>query len=124
MFNIGFIQAMKARFWNYAPPVAGITNSTADVVIKAAPAVATDCNCVSSLQISVSVALANVTTLVVKSGAATVLARFPINTAVQNPIPITLDPPLKGNPGEAINIAAETIFLTGNLLVNAQGYQV
>ncbi len=120
MFQISYLQRMSSRFWSYAPPAAGITNSTADVAVKAA--VVGERNYVASLQVAVSVVLANVTTLVVKSNT-TVLARIPVNTAVGPMPPVNFDPPLRGGVNEAINIAAETIFATGNLLVNAQGYQ-
>lgn len=121
MANISFLQSMGARFWNYAPPAAGITNSTADVSAKAA--VAGERNLVASAQISVSVVLANATTLVIKS-ATTVLWRGGLDAAVSKPITLNFDPPLRGGVNEAINIAAETIFATGNLQVNLQGFQV
>ena len=108
--------------WRYAPPAGGITNSTADVPVKAA--VAAQRNYVTRLQFGAGVALATATELVVKSGAATVLWRMSLPAAVIPGTPIIFDPPLVGAVNEAINVAAVTLFATGNLTVNAQGYTV
>lgn len=107
--------------WSYVPPAGGYTNSTADVPIKAA--VAARRNYLVSLQLSVGVVLANATEIVVKSGS-TIIHRqsLPVTAGVQ--APIVFDPPLRSAVNEALNIAAITIFATGNVCVNAQGYTV
>lgn len=105
--------------WSYVPPAAGITNSTADVVAKAA--VAGQRNYVSALLVSQNV-LANATVLEIKDGA-TVIARFALGTAA-NIFNVPLPKPLVGSVNTALNFATPTIFATGNLLVQVFGYTV
>lgn len=121
MQQLAQAQQMGSRWWNYAPPTTGITNSTADVAAKAA--VAGERNYVSSMQLSVSVVLANATTIAIKSGS-TILARFGLPVTAVGPQTFNFDPPLRGGVNEAINIAAETSFATGNVQVNLQGFTV
>lgn len=107
--------------WSYAPPAGGYTNSTADVAAKAA--VSGKRNYVTGITISAGVALATASELVIKTGS-TVLFRLSLPAAVIPPttIDIPADTPLVGGVNEAINIAAVTLFATGNLSVNLQGY--
>lgn len=108
--------------WAYVPPAGGITNSTADVVIKAAGAAGVR-NYLTTLEFSAGVALANASEIVVKDGA-TVIWRGSLPGAVIAPSRVMFDPPLVGSPATALNIAAVTLFATGNLVVNARGYAV
>jgi hypothetical protein len=107
--------------WSYVPPAGGITNSIADVPIKAA--VAARRNYLVSLQLSVGVVLANASEIVVKDGS-TIIHRqsLPVTAGVQPPI--TFNPPLRSSVNAALNIAAVTVFATGNVAINAQGYTV
>lgn len=108
--------------WSYAPPAGGYTNSTADVAIKAA--VTLKKNYLTSIEVSIGVALANATELVIKDGAAIVYrCSLPVTAGVHPPI--YFDPPLRNAAvNTAFNIAAVTLFATGNLTLNAQGYTV
>ncbi len=117
----GESDSVRGADWSYAPPAGGITNSTANVAMKAA--VAGKRNYVTSVQMSIGVVLATASEVVIKSGS-TVLHRIsmPVTAGVQPPI--KFDPPLVGGVNEAINVAAVTQFATGNLVVNAQGYTV
>jgi hypothetical protein len=107
--------------WSYSPPAGGITNSTADVAVKAA--VAGKRNYVTGVQFGAGVALATASELVIKDGA-TVLWRMSLANAVVAPQKVEFDPPLVGSVNTAVNIAAVTLFATGNLTVDLQGYTV
>lgn len=107
--------------WFYVPPAGGITNSTADVPIKAA--VVGKRNYLTGIQLSEAGALANATELVVKDGA-TIIHRIALPAGFINPFGVVFDPPLRSGVNAALNIAAVTLFATGNVNVNAQGYTV
>ena len=107
--------------WSYVGPAGGYTNKTTDVALVAA--VAGQKNYIVSLQIAAGVALATASELVVKDGS-TVVWRMSLPAAVIQPTTINFDPPLRGSVNSALNAAAVTLFATGNLSINAQGYTV
>lgn len=117
----GETESNLRSLWSYAPPAGGYTNSTSNVEAKAA--VSGKRNYVTGITISAGVALATASELVIKTGS-TVLFRLSLPAAVIPPttIDIPADTPLVGGVNEAINIAAVTLFATGNLSVNLQGY--
>lgn len=105
--------------WFYVPPVGGYTNKTSDDQLKAG--VANKANYLTSLQIGVGVVLANATEVVLKNGS-TVIWRMSLGVNVFPPTTINFDPPLRSSSGSFLAFAAITLFTTGNITVNAQGY--
>jgi hypothetical protein len=105
--------------WQYAAAAGGITNSTADVVIKAAGA-ANIRNYLTSLSFSSDPLLA-ATEIVVKEGA-TVIWRDKIKTTGQPLTHVEFPTPLKGAAATALNVAVLTSN-AGAVYFNAQGYQ-
>ncbi|CAB4213319.1 hypothetical protein UFOVP1451_10 [uncultured Caudovirales phage] len=106
--------------WQYAAAAGGITNSTADVAIKAAGA-ASIRNYITSISI-MSEALATATELVIKEGAS-VIFRTKIPLAGQPLAHIRFPTPLKGAAATQLNVALLTASATGAVYFNAQGYQ-
>lgn len=114
--------ALAASDWNYAPPLAGYTNSTAGVTIKAAAGGSLR-NYITMVHI-VAQALATASTVVIRDGASgTVLLRVPVPLAgTPNGISIPLPSPLKGTANTLLEIAMETLSATGAVYVNVTGY--
>lgn len=108
--------------WSYAPPVAGLVNTTA-VQIAAAPADTVQRNYIDSIQIDAT-ALTAASELVVRSGAAgTVLWRCNIGTAgLLGGRNIPFPQPLPGVPGQLLEIALLTNPIAGSVYLNAQGH--
>lgn len=114
--------ALSSAFWNYAPPVGGIVNSTAGVTAKAAAGAGVR-NYIKSLQLTAD-ALGVATEFVIRDGAAgTVLARVKVNTGGLAASGTTIfDPPLRGSANTLVEIATLTATVTGGVFVNLQGY--
>lgn len=106
--------------WNYAPPAAGLVNSTTAVTIKTA-AGAGIVNYIGAVQISTET-MATATELVIRKGAAgTVIWRTKLNTALQR-FDHRFDPPLRSDANQLLEIALLTLSATGAVYFNAQGY--
>jgi hypothetical protein len=106
--------------WQYAAAAGGITNSTADVVIKTAGAAGIR-NYITSISI-MSEALATATELVIKEGAG-IIFRTKITTAGQPLTHVEFPTPLKGAAATQLSVALLTASATGAVYFNAQGYQ-
>jgi hypothetical protein len=106
--------------WQYAAAAGGITNSTADVVIKTAGAASVR-NYITSISI-MSETLATATELVVKEGA-NILFRTKIPLAGQPLTHVEFPTPLKGAAATQLSVALLTASATGAVYFNAQGYQ-
>lgn len=106
--------------WSYAPPAAGLVNSTTAVTIKTA-AGAGIVNYLTCANISTET-MATATELVIRKGAAgTVLYRTKLNTALQR-FDVKFDPPLRSDANQLLEIALLTLSATGAVYFNAQGY--
>lgn len=107
--------------WNYAPPVAGILNTTVAVTIKGA--VSGQRNYLTGLQLTSEV-LGTATELALRDGAGgTVLWRCKLPAAGGIPLqPLIFDPPLKGTAGNLLEVVTLTASGTGAVYVNAQGF--
>lgn len=114
--------APTSTYWNYAPPVGGITNSTVGVTAKAAAGAGVR-NYIKSLQLTAD-ALGAATEFVVRDGAAgTILARIKVNTGgIAGSGTTIFDPPLRGAANTLVEIQALTASVTGGLFANLQGY--
>lgn len=114
--------AIPELTWNYAPPTAGLVNTTTAVTIKAA--VAGQKGYISAIQLQHE-PLGAATEFAIRDGAAgTVLWRIklPITTA-EGGVQYTFDPPLRQ---AAVNTLLEIVTLTasvtGAVYFNAQGF--
>lgn len=112
-------ESSQKAMWQYVSPAGGITNSTADVAVKAA--VAGKRNYVTRWMWSVGVALATASEIVIKDGAV-IMARISIPAGTVPPNFIDFDPPLQGSVNTAVNMAAVTLFATGGFVANLAGY--
>lgn len=114
--------ALSATYWNFAPAVGGIVNTTTAVTVKAA-AGASVRNYIESMQCN-SDALGAATELALRDGAAgTVLYRQKIATSGWlTPVDINFDPPLKGTANTLVEIVTLTASVTGGVYCNLQGY--
>jgi len=106
--------------WSYAPPAAGLVNSTTAVTIKAA--VAGKKNCITHIGVSTET-MATATELVIRKGAGgTVLWRTKLNTALQR-FDEAFDTPLQSDVNQLLEICLLTLSATGAVYVNAQGFE-
>jgi len=113
------LPGLSSTFWNYAPPTAGITSSTAGVTAKTA-AGASVRNYISGGTLSWNT-LSAATEFVIRDGAAgTVIWRATIGT-VAGVLPIILPVPLRGTANTLVEIAAIT-SVTGNIHCTLQGF--
>lgn len=109
--------------WSYAPAVAGISNTTTAVTVKAA-AGANVRNYITAIQIATSVALQTATVLAIRDGAAgTVLWRLPLTTTVNTGgFSFTFPTPLRGSANTLLEVVTLTANGTGAIYFNCQGY--
>ena len=116
-------QANPANEWTYSAAASGILNTTTAVTIKAAPAQATLRNYITDLQIMAE-ALGTATELAVRDGAGgTVLWRTKIPTAGNTAgWDVGFQTPLRGTPGNLLEVVTLTASVTGAVYVNAQGF--
>lgn len=111
------------RDWSYVPEVAGISNTTTAVTIKAA-AGALLRNYITAIQVSTTTALGAATVLAIRDGAAgTVLWRLSLPTTI-NPAgwSFTFPTPLVGTANTLLEVVTLTANVTGAIYVNVQGY--
>ena len=109
--------------WSYAPAVAGISNTTTAVTVKAAGG-ANVRNYITAIQVSTNTALGTATVLAVRDGAAgTVLWRLAIPTTI-NPDgwSFVFPTPLRGTANTLLEVVTLTASTTGAVWFNAQGY--
>ena len=112
-------EVQKGTPWYYAPPSGGYTNSTAQTTVKASE---TDLyQYVTGAQIAAS-ALANASEFYIVTGASTVMARFYVPAAGLAPVNVRFDPPLKTSLAGVVRLQAGTLFATGGVFVNLQGF--
>lgn len=114
--------ALSATYWNFAPAVGGIVNTTTAVTIKAAAGAGVR-NYIESMQCN-SDALGAATELALRDGAAgTVIYRQKIATSGWlTPVDINFDPPLRGTANTLTEIVTLTASVTGGVYCNVQGY--
>ena len=114
--------APSSTYWNYAPPVGGIVNSTVGVTVKAAAGAGVR-NYIKSLQLTAD-ALGAATEFVVRDGAGgTVMARVKVNTGgIAGSGTTIFDPPLRGTANTVVEIQTLTASITGGTFANLQGY--
>ena len=111
------------KSWFYVPAVAGISNTTTAVTIKAAGGALIK-NYITGIQVSTTAALGAATVLAIRDGAAgTVLWRLSLPTTI-NPAGwnITFPTPLVGTADTLLEVVTLTASVTGAVYVNAQGY--
>ncbi len=109
--------------WSYVPAVAGISNTTTAVTIKAAGGTNV-INYITAIQVSTTAALGAATVLAIRDGAGgTVLWRLSIPTTI-NPAgwSFTFPTPLRGSANTLLEVVTLTASVTGAVYVNAQGY--
>jgi|SRR6478736_3007083 len=106
--------------WNYAPPAAGITNTTTAVTIKTA-AGANVRNFLQSIQVTWT-AQGAANELVIRDGAGgPVLYRIGIPSGSPSTHTPFFGVPLRGSVNTLLEVAL-TVATTGNVFINAQGY--
>lgn len=111
---------LQGTWWGYAPPVGGIDNSSAGVTVKTAAGAGLR-NYLTSVQVS-HATLGATTELVIRDGAAgTVIWRIGLETAAMAPVEVIFPIPLKGTANTLLEVAT-VAAVTGDVLVNAQGY--
>ena len=109
--------------WSYAAAASGIVNTTTAVTIKAAPAPATWRNYITDLQFMAE-ALGAATELAIRDGAGgTVLWRIKIGTGgLTGGLSVNFQSPLRGSPGNLLEVVTLTASTTGAVYFNAQGF--
>lgn len=113
--------ALASTYWNYAPPVGGIVNTTVAVTIKAAAGAGVR-NYLSEISLS-SDTLGAATELAIRDGAAgTVLWRGKLQTTSLALTDITFNPPIKGTANTLLEVVTLTASVTGGVFVNATGF--
>ena len=110
--------------WSYAAATGGILNTTTAVTIKAAPVgPATFRNYITDIQVNAE-ALGTATELAVRDGAGgTVIWRIKIGTGgLTNGLAFSFNSPLRGSPGNLLEVVTLTASTTGAVYFNAQGF--
>lgn len=113
--------ALSSTFWNYPAASTGIVNSTTAVTVKAAAGAGVR-NYVCTLAIDHD-ALGVATEFAVRDGAAgTVMARFKLQTAMNEGRIVTFSPCLKGTANTLVEVVTLTASVTGGTYANLSGY--
>ena len=111
------------RDWRYVPAVAGISNTTTAVTIKAAAGAGLK-NYITAIQVSTNLALGTATVLAIRDGAGgTVLWRLSLPTTI-NPAgwDFVFPTPLVGSANTLLEVVTLTANGAGAIFFNAQGY--
>ena len=110
-----------ANEWTFPSATGGIVNTTTAVTLKAAPAQASQRNYLTDLQIQTAT-LGAATELAIRDGAGgPVLWRTQLQTTAMPLVPINFQTPLKGSPGNLLEVVTLTA-VTGGVYVGAQGF--
>ena len=109
--------------WFYVPAVAGISNTTTAVTIKAAGGTNV-INYITGIQVSTTAALGAATVLAIRDGAGgTVLWRLSLPTTI-NPAGwnFIFPTPLRSSVNTLLEVVTLTLSATGAVYFNCQGY--
>lgn len=121
VMNVSGGGVAAATNWSYAPPVGGITNSTAAVTVKAAAGAGIR-NYITAIQIS-NDALTNATEVAVRDGTGgTVIWRAKVSTAGPGVSNIYFPNPLRGTANTLLEIVTLTASGAGSVYVDLQGF--